>query len=351
MVRCAVVGASGYSGAELVGLLAGHADARIEAVCAEASAGSRWEDLHPRLRHRFRGTLIPFEPEALAGLDVVFLALPHGQSAIAAAALHGRVGHVIDLSGDLRLPDAETYRTWYGQEHPAPELLGKAAYGLPELFGCALPGAPLVACAGCYPTVAQLAVAPLLAGFDSLPGRVVVSAMSGTSGAGRKASVALSFTELADSPRPYRVGAHQHAPEMSLGMTRAAGRAVAVTFVPHLVPIPRGILASVVVDNPRGVTATEVHEALCTAYAEAPFVRVVDAAERLPAVGDVVGTNFCDVAATVDDAGGTIVVVGVIDNLVKGAAGQAVQVMNLVVGLPEETGFAPTAAAEEVGSA
>jgi N-acetyl-gamma-glutamyl-phosphate reductase len=339
VLRIAVVGASGYSGAEAAALLSLHPEVELAALCASASAGSRFEDLHPGKAHLVQGELQPFDAAALAGLDAVFLALPHGVSANAAAELHGKVGRVIDLSGDLRLPNEASYERWYGQAHPAPQLLGQAAYGLPELFGCALPAADLVACAGCYPTVSQLAAAPALrAGAGS---SVVVSASSGTSGAGRKADLALSFTELEGDVRAYRVGRHQHAPEIAQGLTRHAERPVTVTFVPHLIPIGRGISAAVVMPNEAELSQAAVLEAYREAYATAPFVRVLDPAQRMPSVKAVARTNFCELAPVVDEAGGTIVVSGAIDNLGKGAAGQAVQVFNVCFGLDETLGLLP----------
>ena len=338
MFRIAVVGASGYSGAEAAALLAVHPEVEVAALCASASAGKRFEDLHPAKAHLVQGEIEAFEPESLAGLDAVFLALPHGTSASAAAALRGKISRVIDLSGDLRLPDAATYERWYGQEHAAPELLGQAAYGLPELFGCALPQADLVACAGCYPTVSQLAAAPALragAGSD-----VVISASSGTTGAGRKADLALSFSELVGDVRAYRVGRHQHAPEIAQGLTRHAERPVRVTFVPHLIPIERGISAAVVLPNDSGLDQTALLSAYREAYADSPFVRVLDPQHRMPSVKAVAHTNFCELAPVVDETGGTIVVSGAIDNLGKGAAGQAVQVFNICFGLDETLGLA-----------
>jgi N-acetyl-gamma-glutamyl-phosphate reductase len=346
MIRTAIVGASGYSGAELVRLLNGHPRARLERVCAAGSAGQRWEDLYPGREHLFRGELEPFDPATLAGLDAVFLALPHGASASAARELRGSVGTVLDLSGDLRLPDAATYRRWYGREHPAPELLGQAVYGLPELFGEALAGAELISCAGCYPTVTQLAAAPALAMAGSMAGEVTVTAASGTSGAGRKAELSLSFSELFGDLRAYRVGRHQHAPEMAQGLSRHAGRPVRVTFVPHLAPIERGIAATVVL-RAEGVSSEELLEVYRRAYAAAPFVRVRDPEVAMPAVRHVVGTNFCDLAPVVDQEGGSVVIVGVIDNLLKGAAGQAVQLFNLALELPETLGLLPATAGSE----
>jgi N-acetyl-gamma-glutamyl-phosphate reductase len=349
MVRCAVVGASGYAGAQLVELLAQHPDAEIVSLHADGSAGTAWHDAFPGRRHLFRCEIEAFDADRLAGLDVVFLAQPHGTAARSAAALHRRVGVVVDLSGDLRLPDAASYRAWYSAEHPAPHLLGRATYGLPEVSRAPLLGADLIACAGCYATVAQIAAAPFVAALasgaggatDGGPVAVTISAMSGTTGAGRKPDVALSFSDVSGNLRAYRVGRHQHAPEIALGLSRHAGHAVVVTFVPHLVPIARGILATVVVANPRGLSQGAVAALYASAYAARPFARIADAARRLPEVADVVGTNFCDVAPVVDEAAGTIVVIGVIDNLMKGAAGQAVQAMNLALGLPETAGLLP----------
>ena len=338
MLRTAIVGASGYSGAELVRLVAGHPRAELAAVCAASSAGERWEEIYRGREHLFAGEIQPFEPEALAGLDAVFLALPHGASANAARALRGRVGCVLDLSGDLRLADAETYRRWYGVEHPAPDLLGQAVYGLPELFGEGLRGAELISCPGCYPTVTQLAAAPALAMEAVTADRVAVTAISGTSGAGRKASVPLSFSEVFGDLRAYRVGHHQHAPEMAQGLSRFAGRQVRVTFVPHLAPIERGIAATVVIQG-EPPPVDELLAAYRRVYERSSFVRVRDPRESLPAVRHVAGTNFCDLAPVADESGGSTVVVGVIDNLLKGAAGQAVQLFNLAFGLPETAGL------------
>lgn len=344
MIQTAVVGASGYAGAELVALLADHPRVRLRAVQADSTAGLDFAAVHPALRHRYRGPLAPFDPEALAGLDAVFLALPHGVSGEAVQALAGRVGKLFDLSGDLRLADAQEYRRWYGAEHPAPDLLGRAAYGLPELFGDQVASAQIIACAGCYATAVQLAAAPALAAAAPAaapsPLQVTAAGLSGTSGAGRKADLALSYSQVGGNLRAYRIGRHQHAPEMAMGLQRITGRPVQVTFVPHLVPIVRGILATVVIPPPTGVAAdTDPVELYRQFYAGAPFVRVADPAERPPEVADVVRTNFCDLAPAIDQASGQLVVVAAIDNLLKGAAGQAVQLFNLAFHLPETTGL------------
>lgn len=340
MVRCAVVGASGYSGAELVGLLALHTEAKLVSLHADSSAGKDWAEVYPGFAHLHRGPIEAFEPETLHGLDVVFLALPAGAASQAASQLYRRVGLVIDLSGGLRLPDAEAYLRWYGEEHPAPALLGQAAYSLPELHGDALPAARLVSCAGCYATAAQLAAAPALAGLAVEP-RLVVSGMSGTSGAGRKADVGLIHSEIHGDLKAYRVGRHPHGPEIAAGLTRHAARKVSVTFVPHLVPLERGLLATAVLRATEELDQDAVLAHYRQAYALAPLVRVVDYRSRQPRVRDVVRTSFCDVSPTVDQETGDLVVTAVIDNLLKGAAGQAVQVMNLIQGFPETAGLLP----------
>jgi N-acetyl-gamma-glutamyl-phosphate reductase len=335
------VGASGYAGAELATLLQSHPYVELVAVCAAGSAGERWEELYPSRSHLFQGQIQSFDPDQLSGLDTVFLALPHGASATAVKKLQGRVARIIDLSGDLRLEDAEEYRHWYGLEHPVPELLGSAVYGLPELFGAQLPGANLIACAGCYATVTQLAAAPALALPGVASSHVHVSAASGTSGAGRRADLSLSFSEVFGDLRAYRVGKHQHTPEIAYGLSRYANRPVQVTFVPHLAPLERGIAATVVLHCDETPRQSDILAAYENAFAGSPFVRVRHPEDLLPAVRHVVGTNFCDLAPVVDQTGSSIVILGVIDNLLKGAAGQAVQAFNIAAGLPETAGLLP----------
>lgn len=338
-LKVAVVGASGYAGAQLAALLARHPATGALSLFADSAAGARLGALHPRYAEVADHRIHAYTPDDVSGADVAFLALPHGVSGAAAAALLGRVAHVIDLSGDLRLPDEESYRRWYGAAHPAPALLGRAVYGLPELFGDALPGKELVACAGCYATCAQLAAAPALdvTGASS----VTVFAASGTSGAGRKAEVGLSFSEVFGDVRAYRLGKHQHAPEIKAGLARLSGRNVDVTFAPHLLPIERGIAACVVLHNDRRATQGDVLAAFRRYYDDKPFVRVLDPGERMPSVKAVSGTNTCELAAVVDEEGGTVVVSAVLDNLMKGAAAQAVQVMNVVLGEDERAGLLP----------
>ena len=231
-------------------------------------------------------------------------------------------------------------------DHPAPELLGSAIYGLPELFPSALPGAKLIACAGCYATVSQLAAAPALKLPGVTSGNVHIAAASGTSGAGRKTDLALSFSEVFGDLRAYRVATHQHTPEIAGGLSRYADREVQVTFVPHLAPLARGIAATVVLHCEQVPQQADILAAYTDSYSHSPFVRVRDPQDLLPAVRHVAGTNFCDLAPVVDGTGSSIVVLGVIDNLLKGAAGQALQVFNLAFGLSEITGLLPDARQE-----
>lgn len=337
-MRCAVLGASGYAGAELIALLAAHPAVDELRAQADRHAGERWERLHGWGRHAFRSELEPIDPDAVQGFDVVFSALPHGVSSSVAARLHGRVGLVVDLSGDLRTPDAAAYERAYGAPHPAPQLLRHAVYSLPELFGDRLPGATLVACAGCYATVAQLAAAPALGAAIDCGPRVVVSAVSGTTGAGRTTEPAFAFSEADGDLRAYRVGRHAHAPEIARGLSQSSGRSVVVTFIPHVAPIRRGILATIVLTPERPLDASEVRLEYARAYVDSPFVRVLEDGE-LPRVADVARTPFCDLGVAYDALSGDVVVVGAIDNLLKGAAAQAVQSMNLVLGLPETSGL------------
>ena len=339
MIRCSIVGASGFAGAELVRWLSQHPDAVLRSLHAGRSAGERWETLYPEHRHLWRDRIQGFDEDVLKGSDVVFLAQPHEASVKSAARLWGKVGHIIDLSGGLRLNDADEYASWYGHEHPEPSLLGAATYGLPELFGERLPQAKAVACAGCYATAAQLATAPALKLPSVDPSAITLSGLSGTSGAGRKADVALSFTRVTGNLKAYRVGHHQHVPEIRNSLAQLSGIRSRLTFVPHLIPIERGILMSAVLPLKGDLSQDKVLDHFQGFYADAPFVRVLDPANALPEVNAVRGTNFCDISPVIDEEGQTLVVVAAIDNLGKGAAGQAVQIMNRVCGLAEIKGL------------
>src|SRR5262245_36430187 len=343
MVRTAVLGASGFAGGELIRLLAGHPHFRVTFLGGGASAGRELAEVHAHLRELPSASLPirPLDPKAIAGAaDLVFSALPHGQSARLAPALLERGGTVIDLAGDFRL-DADAYPAWYGFDHPAPAWIDKAVYGLPELFGDRLLGAKLVANPGCFPTAVILGCAPLIAaGLIGSEG-IRVDGKTGLSGAGRSASEAASFAVTEDAIRPYRAPGHQHTPEMERGLELTTGTTATVAFVPHLVPAVRGVVTTTYATLGTAATTDVLTTTLADAYADRPFVRV------LPPGGMVDtkrtrGSNVVELQAFADERTGTAIVVGALDNLVKGAAGQAIQNANLVVGLDQGAGL-PTA--------
>jgi N-acetyl-gamma-glutamyl-phosphate reductase len=323
-----VFGASGYSGQELVRILARHPNARIAAATSDREAG-RPIDVAPELglshvRHD--------DASAMASRDhVAFLATPAETSAELAPRLLDRGARVVDLSGAFRLSDPAAYREWYGFVHPKPELLAEAHYGIPELFAMP-PTTRLVANPGCYATASILAVAPLL---DLTEGPVIIDGKSGTTGAGKKAEEAMLFAEVAENLRAYRVGKHQHTPEIEEALSIRAGREVKVSFTAHLVPMRRGILVTAYLRAKPNVATRDALGALERAYA-GTMVRVVD---RPPETQRVLNTNGTEVGAHLDARTSTLIAFGAIDNLVRGAAGQAVQNMNAMIGLPIETGL------------
>ena len=340
-MKVAVVGASGYTGLELLRILLRHPELEIAAVTSEQRAGQPVGEVFAALRGRLDLDFEAADPAALAGrVELAFTALPHAASAAAVAALRAAGCRVVDLSADFRLHSRETYERWYGP-HPAPALLEEAVYGLPELHREALRGAELVAAPGCYPTSVLLPLAPLLcAGLVETRG-IHVDAKSGVSGAGRTLAEGYLFAELDGNCRAYQPGhAHRHAPEIEQEAGVAAGEEVRVTFVPHLLPTTRGIATSVYV-RPRGDVA-RARRVLEEAYADEPFVRVLPEGEP-PSLQSVRGTNFCDVALFEDARNDTWILLSTLDNLCKGASGQAVQCANLVCGLPETMGLLDTA--------
>jgi N-acetyl-gamma-glutamyl-phosphate reductase len=332
----AVVGASGYTGLELTRLLARHPRLRLAALHSD-----RWADETAGSRLPLDGAAAALRYLPLAGAsdaeaEIVFLATPAEVSAELAPGLLAKGARVIDLSGAFRLQDPAAYPAWYGFPHPAPRLLAEARYGLPELARAALPGARLVTNPGCYATSIALALAPLVKAGLGLRGGIAVTGLSGVSGAGRKATEDYSFGEVADDLRAYRLGRHQHVPEIEQTVARYAGACGPISFTPVLVPIRRGILATVTV-RLEGAAPPDLQDALRQAYAGEPFVRVLPADKVM--VKDVVHTNRCHVGVAVDARAGVVVAVSSIDNLVKGAAGQAIQAANAALGWPETTGL------------
>jgi N-acetyl-gamma-glutamyl-phosphate reductase len=336
-----VIGASGYSGGELVRLLLGHPFVAVTRVGGASSAGSRLGEIHPHLRGIPAAELMLEAAEEIAGVDLAFFALPHGRSAELAPGLLDAGTRVIDLAGDFRL-QASAYPEWYGFEHPAPAWLDKAAYGLPELFRDQVSGAELVANPGCYPTPVALGLSPLLLAGLLEPGPILVDGKTGLSGAGRATTEAVSYAVTEESVRPYRFPVHQHTPEMERVLERSTGAATTVSFVPHLVPSVRGVLTTAYARAAAGSTTATLTEALAAAYAAEPFVRVVPAGGMVD-TKRTRGTNVVELQAVVDPRTGTAVVAGALDNLVKGAAGQAIQNMNLLLDVEETTALPTTA--------
>jgi len=337
-VRVAVLGASGFAGGELIRLLDAHPDADVTFLGAHGSVGKTLVEVHPNLSSLALGIDVLRDPIAadVAGTaDVAFCSLPHGASAALAPSLLEAGVKVIDLAGDFRLP-ASAYPDWYGFEHPAPDWLGKAVYGLPELFGDQLLGAQLVANPGCFPTSVILGLAPLLSAGLVEPGPIHVDGKTGLSGAGRTQSETTLYASSEESVRPYRVPRHQHTPEMERGLELATGFTPSILFVPHLVPAVRGVVTTSYAPLASGVTTESLTSCLADAYSGRPFVRVMPAGEMVDSKRTR-GSNIVELQAVADPRTGTAVVVGALDNLVKGAAGQAIQNLNLILGLDEAT--------------
>lgn len=354
-LRAAIVGASGYTGVELMRLLAHHPQVTVTCLAAGRSAGKRLDEIFPHLGYlvregRLPGDVVAFDAVALAAAaDVVFLALPHGEAVAASVELVARGVVVIDLSADFRLRDAGNRARWYGGGDAADEdsavaaLRQRAVYGLPERFREPLKTAALIANPGCYPTATILAAAPLLAAGIATATAVIVDAKSGTTGAGRTAAQGGMFSEVGEGLRAYKIaGAHRHTPEIAEQLGLAAGAPLAVLFTPHLVPMARGIFACVYLTARPGVTAALAHKALVDAYAAEPFVDVLPPGQ-VPDTAHVRGSNRAAVAVAHDPHTGHLLALGAIDNLIKGASGQAVQCMNLRFGLAETAGLAHVA--------
>ena len=343
-VSVAILGASGYAGGELVRILHDHPDFDVVFLGAKGSVGQTLADVHPYLGELPLGglTLRELEPESIAdAAELVFSALPNGASSALAPAILDAGALVIDLAGDFRLR-AEAYPAWYGFEHPVPAWLDEAVYGLPELFGERIAGAKLVANPGCYATAAILSAAPVLTAGLAEPDALRVDGKTGVSGAGRTAVESTSFGSTEDSIRPYRFPAHQHTPEIERGIELATGLEVRALFVPHLVPAVRGVVTTSYLTAAPGATTDLLTECLRAAYEGRPFVRVLAPGEMVDAKRTR-GTNMIELQAVADPRTGTAIVIGAVDNLVKGAAGQAIQNANLLHGIAEDTGL-PTVA-------
>ncbi len=337
--RVAIAGASGYTGVELLRLLLQHPLAKVVALTAETHANQPIGKVFPSLAGFLDLTCLPLDTAMLAAeAEFVFLGLPHKTSMAVGADLIQRGTRVLDLSADYRLKDTAAYPRWYGIEHVAPHLLKEAAYGLPELHRAEIAEARLVAVPGCYPTGAVLGLAPLIAEGLVDPDSVIIDAISGVSGAGRKAELPYQYSEVNESLKAYGVATHRHTPEIEQELGYLAGREMTVSFTPHLAPLTRGILTTITASLLSKRAAADRLPIFQKFYREAPFVRVL-AEGRLPETKHVLHSNFCDIGLVSDPRTGRVIVVTAIDNLVKGASGQAVQCFNLMAGLDERAGL------------
>jgi len=337
-VRVGILGASGYTGAELLRLLTSHPHTEIAFLSAERSAGKAFAEVYPQFSHMpHLPKLVKTEEVKYDDVDVVFTCLPHATAHKVVASVPASA-KVVDLSADFRLADIKVYEEWYNVEHGAPELQPEAVYGLTELFRDKVAKARIIANPGCYPTAAQLPLIPLLrAKLISTQG-IIIDAKSGVSGAGRAAKENTLYCEVTEGLAAYGIAAHRHSPEIEQGLSLAAGEDVLCTFTPHLTPASRGIEETIYVQTPDGVGAAELKAELVKAYGEEEFVTVLEG-KAIPATRHVRGSNLCTINVFDDRVPGRCIIVSCIDNLVKGASGQALQNMNVALGLPEHLGL------------
>lgn len=336
MIRAGIVGVTGYTGVELLRILARHSGVDVTVTTSRTEQGMRVDELYPSLRGYIDTKFVLPEVDALGQCDVVFFATPNGTAMLMAEALLQRGVKVIDLSADFRIQDVSLWQQWYGLEHASPDLIGHAVYGLPELNRVAIKQASLIACPGCYPTAVQLGFLPLIeAGLVDIE-QLIADVKSGVSGAGRKAAVSSLMSEAGESFKAYAVSGHRHLPEIKQGLAIVAGTSVGLTFVPHLTPMIRGIHATLYAQLTS--ESEDLQGLFERRYQQERFVDVLPVGGH-PVTSSVKGTNCCQIAVHIPQQGRTIVILSVIDNLVKGASGQAVQNMNLMFGLDESTGL------------
>ncbi|NCD26017.1 MAG: N-acetyl-gamma-glutamyl-phosphate reductase [Deltaproteobacteria bacterium] len=345
MKRVGLVGVTGYTGMELARILLGHPGMRLTQVTSRKEAGKRLAEIYPFLQGTELSDLMITAPDTsflAANCDLVFLAVPHCTAMEMAAELRAKGARVVDLSADFRLRSKDVYESWYKVEHTRPDLLPEAVYGLPELYADRIVGASLVANPGCYPTSAILALYPALKAGLISPEDLVVDSKSGTTGAGRKAGVGTLFCEVSDTFRAYNLTKHRHTPEIEQELGLAVGREIRLSFNTHLVPMNRGILTTSYAKLAAGVDLDRVRDTYTGFYAGKPWVRILPAGV-LPETRWVRGTNFCDIGLVTDDRTGRLITVSAIDNLCRGASGQAVANANLMLGLDLSTGLSQAA--------
>jgi N-acetyl-gamma-glutamyl-phosphate reductase len=337
MLKIAICGGSGYTGAELLRILSGHPDVEITAVTSERSAGKRVTDLFPHL-HKYSGLVYePLDKEKVLGkADVFFMALPHGASQEAVDYFYKKGKKVIDLSADYRISDASVYEEWYKTAHKYADTLKSAVYGLPELYREKIKKATLIANPGCYPTSAVLGLYPAIKeGIIDIE-TIVVDSKSGTSGAGRKADVGFSYCEVNEGFKAYGIAVHRHTPEIEQELSGIAGKKIIIDFTPHLVPMDRGIVSTMYGKMLKKTDTADILAVYKKYYASEPFVNALDEG-IFPNAKNVRGSNYCEIGLKVNKRTNTLIVVSAIDNLVKGASGQAVQNMNIMTGIKETT--------------
>ncbi len=335
MLNVGIVGGTGYTGVELLRLLARHPSARLSVITSRTEAGMPVSDMFPNLRGHVDLCFTVPDAAALAACDVVFFATPNGVAMKEARALFDAGVRIVDVSADFRIHDVKVWEKWYGMQHACPELIAEAVYGLPEMNRDRIRSARIVANPGCYPTAVQLGFLPLMEAGIIDPAYLIADAKSGVSGAGRKAETHTLLAEAADNFKAYGVGGHRHLPEIIQGLTQAAGQPVGLVFTPHLTPMIRGIHATL---YGRLSGDADLQALFEKRYANEPFVDVMPQGAH-PETRSVRGANLCRIAVHRPQQGNTVVVLSVIDNLVKGASGQAVQNMNIMFGLPEATGL------------
>ena len=336
-ISASIIGASGYSGAELMKILLRHKQVKIENLFANSSVGKRVTDLYPWFGGRVDSVYEQYSVDAASTSDIVFVALPSGEAMNMVPELLERGKRVIDLGGDFRFKDVSLYEKFYNHEHKAKNILHQAVFGLPEWNRQQIKSASLVANPGCYATSAILPLAPVLKEGIVQSHGISISSLSGVSGAGRSASVDLSFTEVNESVKAYKVGVHQHTPEIKTALEAISGTTLSLTFVPHLLPITRGIYTSIYAPLAKEITPGEVLAAFRKYYGSEPFIRISDTA--IPEIKNVNYTNFLDIGFRIYADNNQLIILSVIDNLIKGAAGQAVQNMNLMFGFNETEGL------------
>lgn len=336
MINVALIGGSGYSGKELIRLLLQHPEVKIKSIFAKSTAGKNINDIYPFFKKKIDILIDSFDISKIQDIDLIFAALPHGESMEILPELIGTNVKVIDLGGDFRFQDVSVYEKWYNKEHTAKNVVKNFVYGLPELFRDKIKKANYIANPGCYPTSAILALAPIVKTDYFDLNSIVINSLSGVSGAGRKATIDYSFCEVNESVKAYKIGNHQHSPEIESVLENFSGKGIDLIFVPHLIPVNRGIYTTIYLKPKVEIDIQEVRNIYNDFYKDSFFVRMFSS---VPQLQDVVYTNFCDIHLTYAKESNFLVINSAIDNLIKGAAGQAIQNMNIMFNLKEDEGL------------